>query len=165
MVVDSSLSYDEVDRIFQALADRTRRDILNRAMGAGQSVSALARHYEMSFAAVQKHVAVLERADLVHKERRGREQIVQASEGTIARAIAPAFPFRFGDIVDYDDGRRVWRAKVSDVDYRRLLAEITRDGRTLRSRVPFSALEFVRRSTRRRSGNGWRMRSSSRAGR
>lgn len=88
MVVDSTLSDVEVDRIFHTLADRTRRDILNRAIEGDESVSALARHYEMSFAAVQKHVAVLERATLVTKEPRGREQIVHANRPTIAKAIA-----------------------------------------------------------------------------
>lgn len=88
MVVDSVLSDGDIDRIFQALADRTRRDILERSMGGEQSVSALARHYEMSFAAVQKHVAVLERAALVTKERRGREQLVRTNGSTIAKAVA-----------------------------------------------------------------------------
>src|SRR5665213_2196727 len=88
MVVDVSLSDADVDRIFQALSDRTRRDILERAIEREQSVSAMARQYDMSFAAVQKHVAVLERAALVTKERRGREQIVHANGPTIAKAIA-----------------------------------------------------------------------------
>jgi DNA-binding transcriptional ArsR family regulator len=87
MVVDNALSDSEVDALFQALADRTRRDLLTRAIAQEQSVSALASHYAMSFAAVQKHVAVLERATLVTKERRGREQIVHASPRAIARAI------------------------------------------------------------------------------
>lgn len=87
MVVDTPLSDAEVDALFQALADRTRRDLLSRAIGQEQSVSSLARHYAMSFAAVQKHVAVLERAALVTKERRGREQIVHAHGPTIERAI------------------------------------------------------------------------------
>ncbi len=78
----------EADRIFQALADTTRRDILSRAIQNEQSVSALARHYEMSFAAVQKHVAVLERAELVAKERHGREQIVHGNVGTLRKAAA-----------------------------------------------------------------------------
>lgn len=78
---------DEVtDRVFHALADATRRDILTRVIGAEQSVSALARHYPMSFAAVQKHVAVLERADLVTKHRRGREQVVHAGLAAVRRA-------------------------------------------------------------------------------
>jgi DNA-binding transcriptional ArsR family regulator len=85
MVVDE-LSDHEVDLIFHALADATRRDILVRALKQGQSVSALARSYEMSFAAVQKHVAVLERAALVSKLRRGREQVVQADTATLRRA-------------------------------------------------------------------------------
>ena len=76
------------DRIFQALGAATRRDILARAIRQEQSVSALARHYEMSFAAVQKHVAVLERAALVTKERRGREQIVSANAPTLHKAAA-----------------------------------------------------------------------------
>ncbi len=75
-----------VDRIFQALADRTRRDILRRTIQGGESVSVLSRNYEMSFAAVQKHVAVLERAELVTKERRGREQIVHTDRATLRRA-------------------------------------------------------------------------------
>src|ERR1700722_6108678 len=82
------LSDVDIDRIFQALSDRTRRDILEHAVAREQSVSAIARQYDMSFAAVQKHVAVLERAALVTKERRGREQIVHANGPTIANAIA-----------------------------------------------------------------------------
>lgn len=80
------LSEDEVDRIFQALADATRRDIVTRVIRHEQSVSELARRYAMSFAAVQKHVAVLERAALVAKERRGREQIVRGNLDTVRQA-------------------------------------------------------------------------------
>lgn len=73
--------------MFQAMADTTRRDILARALQREQSVSSLARQYDMSFAAVQKHVAVLERAALVSKERRGREQIVHTNPSTLRRAV------------------------------------------------------------------------------
>jgi DNA-binding transcriptional ArsR family regulator len=82
------LTDGSADRIFQALADRTRRDILVRAILEEQSVTALARHYEMSFAAVQKHVAVLERATLVTKRRHGREQIVRGNTSTLHAAAA-----------------------------------------------------------------------------
>jgi DNA-binding transcriptional ArsR family regulator len=85
MVVET-LNDVQVDRMFQALADRTRRDIVRRTMQADSSVSALARSYDMSFAAVQKHVAVLERADLVVKQRRGREQLVRCNVDTVRRA-------------------------------------------------------------------------------
>jgi DNA-binding transcriptional ArsR family regulator len=88
MVVDYGLTEAEIDRIFGALADGTRRDILGRAIRHEQSVSAMARQYAMSFAAVQKHVAVLERATLVTKERRGREQIVHANRATMGKAAA-----------------------------------------------------------------------------
>lgn len=75
------------DRVFHALADATRRDILARVFRGGMSVSALARLYPMSFAAVQKHVAVLEQAGLITKERRGREQIVHGEADTLRGAV------------------------------------------------------------------------------
>src|SRR6266511_3346200 len=75
MVVGSEES--KTDDVFHALADPTRRDILRRAGGDAPSVSRLADAYPMSFAAVQKHVAVLERAGLVTKRRHGREQLVE----------------------------------------------------------------------------------------
>ena len=87
MVVET-LSDVEVDLIFHALADTTRRDIVARAIKREQSVTALAQSYAMSFAAVQKHVAVLERAALVSKERRGRQQIVRGNLDTIRTAGA-----------------------------------------------------------------------------
>ena len=77
---------EEVDRLFHALADATRRDILHRCVQAKPSVSRLADVYPMSFAAVQKHVAVLERAGLVTKERRGREQLVRTDPDAVRRA-------------------------------------------------------------------------------
>lgn len=85
MVVQESQDV-EIDRIFQALADATRRDILTRVLRGEQSVSDLASGYAMSFAAVQKHVAVLERAALVVKERRGRQQLVHAEPDGLHRA-------------------------------------------------------------------------------
>lgn len=86
MVVDESLSDEEVDRVFHALADTTRRDIVRRTLGGDASVSALAAAYAMSFAAVQKHVAVLESAGLVTKRAQGRERIVTANVDQLARA-------------------------------------------------------------------------------
>jgi DNA-binding transcriptional ArsR family regulator len=74
------------DGIFHALADATRRDIVLLTMDHEQSVSALARRYPMSFAAVQKHVAVLERAQLVTKRRHGREQLVRGNAVTVREA-------------------------------------------------------------------------------
>jgi DNA-binding transcriptional ArsR family regulator len=85
MVVDQ-LSDDEVDRLFHALADATRRDILRRAILAEQSVSELARRYPVSLTAVQKHVSVLEHAGLVVKRRQGRETRVVAQADTVRRA-------------------------------------------------------------------------------
>jgi DNA-binding transcriptional ArsR family regulator len=67
----------DADRIFSALADTTRRDIVRRAIDGSEGVAELAGHYPMSFAAVQKHVAVLERAGLVTKKRIGRRKVVR----------------------------------------------------------------------------------------
>jgi DNA-binding transcriptional ArsR family regulator len=109
MVVDS-VADDVVDRIFQALGDRTRRDIVRRVIEQEQSVSRLSDDYAMSFAAVQKHVAVLERAGLVTKEKRGREQIVRGDVDTIRQA---------GLVLEqYEE---LWRARVARAD--ELLAE------------------------------------------
>ena len=84
MVVD--LGDAQTDRIFHALADATRRDIVLHTLRGQHSVSAIARRYPMSFAAVQKHVAVLEGAGLVSKRRLGREQLVRAEVDTIRTA-------------------------------------------------------------------------------
>ena len=85
MVVDSELSDAEVDRIFRALADATRRDILRRTLSGEASISELAATYDMSFAAVQKHVAVLEGAGLVAKRQAGRSRFVQGNPETVQR--------------------------------------------------------------------------------
>jgi DNA-binding transcriptional ArsR family regulator len=85
MVVRKSIPEDEADRLFRALADATRRDILRRTMTGQISVSDLASHYAMSFAAVQKHVAVLEAAGLVNKTPSGRERLVRADPEQLAR--------------------------------------------------------------------------------
>jgi DNA-binding transcriptional ArsR family regulator len=85
-MVVGELADEEVDRLFHALADATRRDILHRCVDDEPSVSRLAGVYPMSFAAVQKHVAVLERAGLVTKERRGRTQVVHTDGSAVGRA-------------------------------------------------------------------------------
>jgi DNA-binding transcriptional ArsR family regulator len=69
----------EFDRLFGALADQTRRDLVRRALGAEEGIVELASHYSMSFAAVQKHIAILERAGLVTKERVGRRKVVRVN--------------------------------------------------------------------------------------
>jgi DNA-binding transcriptional ArsR family regulator len=90
---------------FAALSDATRRDIVTRVLHDEASVSTLARHYDMSFAAVQKHVAVLERAQLVTKQRRGREQIVS---GEVITIRAPA---RL--LGQYE---QIWRGRIGRIE-------------------------------------------------
>ncbi len=77
---------EEVDLLFHALSDRTRRDIMGKVSQGGQSISDLARQYEVSFAAIQKHVSVLEKASLVTKELNGRQKIVRNNPETLHRA-------------------------------------------------------------------------------
>jgi DNA-binding transcriptional ArsR family regulator len=69
----------DFDRMFGALADHTRRDIVRRAIDGDEGILELASHYPMSFAAVQKHVAILERAGLVTKQRIGRRKVVRTN--------------------------------------------------------------------------------------
>jgi DNA-binding transcriptional ArsR family regulator len=89
MVVRPDLSDADLDRLFRALADSTRRDIVACVLsGKPASVSALAGRYDMSFAAVQKHIAVLEEAGLVSKEAQGRERLVRGNPERLARARA-----------------------------------------------------------------------------
>lgn len=107
MVVDRQL---DADRVFGALADPTRRDILSRVLLEEASVSALADRYAMSFAAVQKHVAVLEKAGLVSKETRGRERLVRGDVRTVQAA---------GRLLD--DLEEIWRGRLERIDA--LLAE------------------------------------------
>ncbi len=110
MVAQTELSDDQIDRVFHALATATRRDILRRTLEREQSVSALAAEYDMSFAAVQKHVAVLEAAELVVKRAEGRERLVRADPGVIARARAL--------LGQYEE---LWRSRIDRLDA--LLAE------------------------------------------
>ncbi len=79
-------TWPDPDRVFAALADATRRDIVWRAMTGDEGVVELSAHYAMSFAAVQKHVAVLERAGLVTKERIGRRKVVRSNVEAIRMA-------------------------------------------------------------------------------
>ena len=107
---DAWLDDRGVDRLFRALADATRRDIVRRTLLGEASVSELAAAYDMSWAAVQKHVAVLEGADLVTKEARGRERIVRGNPEQIQRAQALL-----------DSYEQIWRGRVERLDA--LLAE------------------------------------------
>lgn len=110
MVTQRELTEAETDRVFHSLATSTRRDILRRTINEEQSVSTLAGDYDMSFAAVQKHVAVLEAAGLIIKRAEGRERLVRANPEMIARARAL--------LARYEE---LWRARISRLDD--LLAE------------------------------------------
>lgn len=98
-------SEDRADAFFHALADRTRRDILRRVLAGEHSVSALAAKYDMSFAAVQKHVAILERAGLLTKRRQGREQLASGDVEAV-RTVASML----------SELEEVWRGRIDRID-------------------------------------------------
>jgi DNA-binding transcriptional ArsR family regulator len=101
----------DYDRMFGALADATRRDIVRRAIGGEEGVAELAEHYPMSFAAVQKHIAILERAGMITKERIGRRKVVRTNlEGLrLARSLLDRY-------------EELWRGRVA-----RMTALVTQD--------------------------------------
>jgi DNA-binding transcriptional ArsR family regulator len=96
---------DRADALFHALADRTRRDIMRRVLAGEHSVSTLAAKYPMSFAAVQKHVAVLEKAGLLNKRRNGREQLATGDVEAV-RSVAAML----------SDLEQVWRGRIARID-------------------------------------------------
>lgn len=93
------------DRVFAALADPTRRDIVWRAMTGGEGVVELSTHYAMSFAAVQKHIAILERAGLVTKERIGRRKVVRSNVEAIR--VAQRMLDRY---------EQLWRSRIARME-------------------------------------------------
>ncbi|PRY63614.1 ArsR family transcriptional regulator [Knoellia remsis] len=101
----SQTSEDRADALFHALSDRTRRDILRRVLAGEHSVSALAAKYDMSFAAVQKHVAVLEKAGLLTKRRSGREQLASGDVDAV-RSVTSML----------DELEAVWRGRIDRID-------------------------------------------------
>ena len=96
---------DRADGLFHALADRTRRDIMRRVLAGEHSVTELAASYDMSFAAVQKHVAVLERAGLLVKRRSGREQLASGDVAAV-RSVASLLT----------ELEQVWRGRIARID-------------------------------------------------
>ena len=104
MVVDTETA-ERTNEMFRALGDATRRDIVAHTLQREYSVSDLARLYPMSFAAVQKHVAVLERAHLVTKRPSGREQLVRGNVLAIRQA--------YGLLEELEE---VWRGRVDRID-------------------------------------------------
>ena len=104
----------DFDRMFGALADATRRDIVRRAIGGEEGVAELASHYPMSFAAVQKHIAILERAGLVTKQRNRRRKVVHTNlEGLrVARRLL-------------DQYEEMWRGRITRMT--ELVNEYTRE--------------------------------------
>jgi len=105
---------DRADALFHALADRTRRDVLRRVLAGEHSVSALAARYDMSFAAVQKHIAVLEKAGLITKRRQGREALTSGDIAAV-RSVRD----RLAELEE------IWRGRIARID--ELLAEPVND--------------------------------------
>ena len=114
MVVDTLEREKRTDRLFFALSDATRRDIVTQTLDRARSVSELGRLYPISLTAVQKHVEVLVDAGLVSKHRSGREQLVRGELDQLRRAhelldeleaIWRSRLERFQDVLDETTGK------------------------------------------------------------
>lgn len=104
-MVVQELSDEQLNRVFRALADATRRDIVRRTLNAEVSISDLAAHYDMSFAAVQKHVAALQAAGLVSKIARGRERLVRGQPERLRHITQTLSAFE-----------DIWRQRIDRLD-------------------------------------------------
>lgn len=100
-----------LDSVFNALSDPTRRDILQRVINRELSVSEIAKSYDLTFSAVSKHLKVLERAELIIKRRRGKEQMVH----TAPQALADASSY-------LESYRQLWENRFNSLD--KLLKEM-----------------------------------------
>jgi DNA-binding transcriptional ArsR family regulator len=121
MVVSVQIAPPGIDRVFAALADHTRRDIVRRSISAEEGVLELAGHYPMSFAAIQKHVTVLERAGLITKQRIGRRKVVRTNLEALLVARR---------LLDQYEG--LWRARIDRMS--ELIAETAGDIDTLETK-------------------------------
>jgi DNA-binding transcriptional ArsR family regulator len=94
-----------LDTTFSALADPTRRDILRRLANAELSVGEVAKFYGLTFAAISKHLKVLERAKLVIKRKRGKQQMVSLA------------PHAFADAAEYIEWyRSLWETRLDSLE-------------------------------------------------
>lgn len=101
----TEIDEERADALFQALSDRTRRDILRRVLAGERSLTELAKHYDMSFAAVHKHVTVLERSTLVSRRRQGRESLASGNLEAV-RSVSSML----------DELESIWRGRVSRIE-------------------------------------------------
>jgi DNA-binding transcriptional ArsR family regulator len=132
----------ELDTVFHALGDTTRRKMLGELAGGARTVSELAQPFDMSLAAASKHIKVLESAGLISREVRGRTHFCRLEPGPLASAYEwLAFYERFWtgrlDILERllraDDARKAAEAKKSGaaekpVDPRKPKAKNTKEG-------------------------------------
>lgn len=78
----------QLDLVFAALSDPTRRDILSRIARSELSISDLVKGYDMSFAAISKHLMIMERAKLLIKRKEGRKQMISLAPEAFQNADA-----------------------------------------------------------------------------
>jgi DNA-binding transcriptional ArsR family regulator len=105
----------DLNNIFRSLADPTRRDMLHRVSKTQMTIGELAKFYDMTFAAVSKHLKVLESANLITKQRRGKEQIVTVAPATLREAAdylqryETMWQDRFGRLDDMLNEESLWQ--------------------------------------------------------
>jgi DNA-binding transcriptional ArsR family regulator len=76
----------QLDRVFQALSDSTRRSILRNLVKGERSVSDIAKPFDLTFAAVSKHLKVLEAADLIDRRKQGSFQMIRLNPKNLKTA-------------------------------------------------------------------------------
>jgi DNA-binding transcriptional ArsR family regulator len=96
---------DAIGSVFTALADPTRRAILVRLAQGEATVGVLSRPFEISAPAISRHLKVLEQAELITNERRGKERVCRLRPDTLAKAK---------DWLDFS--RRFWGASLERLD-------------------------------------------------
>ncbi len=77
----------QLDSVFQALSDTTRRNILMRTRNSDETVSDLTAHYNMSMPAITKHLNVLEQAGLIVRRKEGRKRLCRAEPKNLTNAM------------------------------------------------------------------------------
>ena len=106
---------DDLDSVFAALADPTRRTILNMLLEDDMAVTDVAEPFEMSLAAISKHLTILTRAGLIAQEKRGRVKWCKLQPDALRAASVWMQGFGQFEPVNLDSFERFLEAELGTV--------------------------------------------------